>query len=63
MISGIAVGGGSFEEVDIADEFRAAALKFIDPANVKAGMKIVADGGNGRRARWSGPCSTCCSSR
>ncbi|MGK2937302.1 MAG: phosphomannomutase/phosphoglucomutase [Solirubrobacteraceae bacterium] len=49
------VGGGSFEEVDIADEFRAAALKFIDPANVKAGMKIVADGGNGQAGPMVGP--------
>src|ERR1035437_5928763 len=28
-------GGGSVEEVDIAEEFRAAALKFIDPDLIK----------------------------
>ena len=49
------VGGGSFEEVDIADEFREAALKFIDPGNVKPGMKIVADGGNGQAGPMVGP--------
>src|SRR3954469_12107371 len=29
------VGGGSFEELDIYDDFRAAALRVIDPSNVK----------------------------
>src|SRR5918993_5058639 len=28
-------GGGSVEEVEIYEEFQAAALKFIDPSNVK----------------------------
>src|SRR3954453_17374025 len=32
---GDAPGGGDAEEVDIAGEFHAAAMKFIDPANVK----------------------------
>ena len=49
------VGGGSVEEVDIAEEFRAAALKFIDPANVRAGMKVVVDGGNGMGGPMVGP--------
>ncbi|MBJ7329562.1 MAG: phosphomannomutase/phosphoglucomutase [Solirubrobacteraceae bacterium] len=52
---GDAVGGGTVESVDIADEFRAAALKFIDPANVTAGKKIVADGGNGMAGPMVGP--------
>src|SRR5438270_1908895 len=37
-------GGGSLEEVDVAEDFRRAALSFIDPANVKP-MKVVVDGG------------------
>ncbi len=49
------VGGGSVEEVEIAEEFRAAALKFIDPANVRAGMKVVVDGGNGMGGPMVGP--------
>lgn len=49
------VGGGSVEVVEIAEEFRAAALKFIDPANVRAGMKVVVDGGNGMGGPMVGP--------
>jgi phosphomannomutase len=45
---------GSVEEVDVATEFRAAALKFIDPANVKP-MKVVVDGGNGMAGPMVGP--------
>src|SRR3954463_2608819 len=37
---------GSAEEVDIYEEFQAAALGTIDPANVKP-LKVVMDGGNG----------------
>jgi len=51
---GDAPGGGSSEEVDIAPEFREAAMKFIDPANVKP-MKVVVDGGNGMGGRMVGP--------
>jgi phosphomannomutase len=51
---GAAPGGGSFEEVDIWDEFRAHALSFIDPANVKS-MKVVVDGGNGMGGPMVGP--------
>ena len=51
---GEAPGGGSSEEVDIAPEFREAAMKFIDPANVKP-MKVVVDGGNGMGGRMVGP--------
>jgi len=51
---GDAPGGGSSEQVDIAPEFREAAMKFIDPANVKP-MKVVVDGGNGMGGRMVGP--------
>jgi phosphomannomutase len=51
---GHAPGGGSFEEVDIWNEFRAHALSFIDPANVKP-MKVVVDGGNGMAGPMTGP--------
>ncbi len=51
---GHAPGGGSFEEVDIWDEFRAHALSFIDPAKVKP-MKVVVDGGNGMAGPMAGP--------
>jgi phosphomannomutase len=51
---GHAPGGGSFEEVDIWDEYRASALSFIDPAKVKP-MKVVVDGGNGMSGPMVGP--------
>ncbi|HEY0319277.1 MAG TPA: phosphomannomutase/phosphoglucomutase [Solirubrobacterales bacterium] len=51
---GPAPGGGSFEEVDVWDEFRAHALSFIDPAKVKP-MKVVVDGGNGMAGPMVGP--------
>jgi phosphomannomutase len=51
---GAAPGGGSVEEVDVWDEFRAHALSFIDPANVKP-MKVVVDGGNGMGGPMVGP--------
>jgi phosphomannomutase len=51
---GPAPGGGSFEEVDVCAEFRAHALSFIDPANVKP-MKVVVDGGNGMGGPMVGP--------
>ena len=51
---GEAPGGGSSEEVDIADDFRAAALKFIDPSMVKP-MRVVVDGGNGMAGPMVGP--------
>jgi phosphomannomutase len=51
---GQAPGGGSFEEVDIWDEYRAHALSFIDAANVKS-MKVVVDGGNGMAGPMVGP--------
>jgi phosphomannomutase len=51
---GHAPGGGSFEEVDIWDEYRAHALSFIDPAKVKP-MRVVVDGGNGMAGPMVGP--------
>ena len=51
---GHAPGGGSFEEVDIWEEYRAHALSFIDPAKV-ARMKVVVDGGNGMAGPMVGP--------
>lgn len=51
---GEAPGGGSVEELDVADDFRAAVLRFIDPANVKP-LKVVVDGGNGMAGPMVGP--------
>jgi phosphomannomutase len=51
---GEAPGGGRAEEVDIWDEYRAHALSFIDPANVKP-MRVVVDGGNGMAGPMVGP--------
>ena len=45
---------GSVEEVDIYEEFQAAALGTIDPANVKP-LKVVVDGGNGMAGPMAGP--------
>jgi phosphomannomutase len=47
-------GGGSVEEVEIYEEFQAAALKFIDPSNVKP-LRVVVDGGNGMAGPMVGP--------
>jgi phosphomannomutase len=49
-----APGGGSSEDVEIADEFRAAALEFIDPSAVKP-LRVVVDGGNGMAGPMVGP--------
>src|SRR5919198_1286029 len=51
---GDAPGGGSAEDVDIYGEFHEAAMKFIDPSNVKR-MKVVVDGGNGMGGPMVGP--------
>ena len=51
---GDAPGGGSVEEVDVADDFRAAALTFIDAGSVKP-LKVVVDGGNGMAGPMVGP--------
>jgi phosphomannomutase len=42
------------EEVDLYDEFHAAALRFIDPAAVRP-LKVVVDGGNGMAGPVVGP--------
>jgi phosphomannomutase len=47
-------GGGSFEEVDVWDEYRQHAVSFIDPSSVKP-MKVVVDGGNGMAGPMAGP--------
>jgi phosphomannomutase len=51
---GDAPGGGTSEEVDLYEEFQAAALKFIDPAKVKP-LKVAVDGGNGMAGPMVGP--------
>jgi phosphomannomutase len=53
-LGGAAAACGSVEEVDIAAEFQAAALRFIDPAAVKP-LKVVVDGGNGMAGPMVGP--------
>jgi phosphomannomutase len=47
-------GGGSMEEVDIYEDFQAAALGFID-ADAIAPLKVVVDGGNGMAGPMVGP--------
>ncbi|MGH2974202.1 MAG: phosphomannomutase/phosphoglucomutase [Solirubrobacterales bacterium] len=51
---GHAPGGGSLEEVDIWDEYRAHATSFIDPEAIVP-MKVVVDGGNGMSGPMVGP--------
>jgi phosphomannomutase len=51
---GHAPGGGSFEEVDIWEKYRAHAFSFIDPAKVRP-RKVVVDGGNGMAGPMVGP--------
>jgi phosphomannomutase len=51
---GDAPGGGLVEEVDIAEDFRAAALRFIDSDTVKP-LRVVVDGGNGMAGPMVGP--------
>ncbi len=49
---------GSVEEVDVAAEFREAALRFIDPETIRsaeAPLKVVVDGGNGMAGPMVGP--------
>src|SRR5215204_6102592 len=47
-------GGGSSEDVEVGDEFREAALEFIDPSVIKP-LKVVVDGGNGMAGPMVGP--------
>ncbi len=51
---GEAPGGGAVEDVELYDEFQAAALGFIDPAVVRP-LKVVVDGGNGMAGVMIGP--------
>jgi phosphomannomutase len=51
---GPAPGGGSFEEVDIWEDYREHALSFIDPSLLRP-MKVVVDGGNGMGGPMVGP--------
>ncbi len=52
-------GTGSVEEVDLYEEFQAAALRFIDPETIRARsggpLKVVVDGGNGMAGPMVGP--------
>jgi phosphomannomutase len=45
---------GSLEEVNVYEEFQAAAMRFIDPARVKP-LRVVVDGGNGMAGPMVGP--------
>jgi phosphomannomutase len=45
---------GDVEEVDIYEQFQAAALRFISPAKVKP-LRVVVDGGNGMAGPMVGP--------
>jgi phosphomannomutase len=45
---------GSVEEVDVYEDFQAAALRFIEPENVKP-LRVVVDGGNGMAGPMVGP--------
>jgi phosphomannomutase len=45
---------GSVEEVDVGEDFRAAALRFIEPERVRP-LKVVVDGGNGMAGPMVGP--------
>jgi phosphomannomutase len=47
-------GGGSVEEVDVAEAFHAKALEFIDPAAIRP-LRVVLDGGNGMAGPMVGP--------
>jgi phosphomannomutase len=47
-------GGGSVEEVELYDEFQAAAAKFVDREVIKP-LKVVVDGGNGMAGPMVGP--------
>jgi phosphomannomutase len=49
---------GTLEEIDLHQEFQAAAMRFIDPEAVRAaagGLKLVVDGGNGMAGPMVGP--------
>jgi phosphomannomutase len=54
---GEAPGGGSSEEIDLWDEYRAVALKAVDRSKVRP-LKVVVDGGNGMAGPMVGPILT-----
>ena len=45
---------GSATEVNVYDEFQAAALRFVDPTKVRP-LRVVVDGGNGMAGPMVGP--------
>ena len=45
---------GTLQEVDVYEEFQAAALAMIDPGAIKP-LKVVVDGGNGMAGPMAGP--------
>src|SRR5918995_1838313 len=47
-------GGGSAEEVEIGDDFRAHILGFVDPESIGP-LRVLADGGNGMAGPMVGP--------
>jgi phosphomannomutase len=49
-----ATSDGSYEQVDVAPDFRRKVASFIDPSAVRA-MKVVLDGGNGMAGPMVGP--------
>jgi len=49
-----APGGGSVEPVDDLDAFRAAVLRFVDPAAIR-GLRVVVDGSQGMAGPAIGP--------
>jgi phosphomannomutase len=51
---GDAPGGGSFEEVELFDEFHERAMQFIDREEIKP-LRVVVDGGNGMAGPMVGP--------
>jgi phosphomannomutase len=51
---GAARDKGAHEELDIYEEFQAAALGFVDASRIR-GLKVVVDGGNGMAGPMVGP--------
>jgi phosphomannomutase len=51
---GEAPGGGSYEEVDLWDEYRSVAISAVDRSAIRP-LKIVVDGGNGMAGPMVGP--------
>jgi len=49
-----APGGGSTEDADVYEDFRAHVMGFIDPSRVEP-LRVVLDGGNGMAGPMAGP--------